>query len=286
METHLVSRDYKELEMLTLPKTKLIELQLEDGILHLTLNRPDVRNALSAELVSEIIETFETLDPSRVRAVVLRGAGGNFCAGGDIKDMAAMIAAKSDAPLASEKNVEAIAEYNLLAGKLFHAVNNAAPAVVAVLEGAVMGGGMGLACAADITIALQSTRFGLPETSLGLLPAQVAPFIRRRVGESFARLLGVLGGQFDAKQAQSMGLVHYLAEDEGELQRRLQEVLTKIKACAPKALCGAKKLMFERAPEEDDPKRLGMLFASSMVGEEAREGTAAFVEKRKPSWNQ
>jgi isohexenylglutaconyl-CoA hydratase len=273
--------------MFTLPKTKLIELQMEDGFLYLTLNRPEVRNALSAALVSEIIETFEALDPSSVRAVILRGAGGNFCAGGDIKDMAAMIAAKSDAPLASEKNVEALAEYNLLAGKLFHAVNNAAPAVVAVLEGAVMGGGMGLACAADITIALKSTKFGLPETSLGLLPAQVAPFIRRRVGESNARLLGVLGGQFDATRAQAMGLVHYVADCETELQEQLLDVLNRIRACAPNALCGAKKLMFEpTTPDQDDPRHLGLLFAKSMVGAEAREGTAAFVEKRKPSWNQ
>lgn len=273
--------------MLTLPETKFIELHFDDDFLHLTFNRPEARNALSAALVLEIIATFKALDASQVRAVILRGAGGNFCAGGDINDMNAMIASTSDGPPASDKNVQAIAEYSLLGGELFHTVNNAAPAVVAVLEGAVMGGGMGLACAADITIALKTTKFGLPETSLGLLPAQVAPFIRRRVGESHARLLGVLGGQFDATQAHAMGLVHYLAENETELQERLEAVLKRIKACAPSALCGAKRLMFEsRTPDEDTPGKLGMLFAKSMVGEEAREGTAAFIEKRKPSWSQ
>jgi isohexenylglutaconyl-CoA hydratase len=268
-----------------MPKTKFIELQLSDGVLHLTLNRPEVRNALSAELVLEIIAAFATLD-ARIRAVVLRGAGGNFCAGGDIKDMAAMIAAKSDAPLTDERNVEAIAEYNLLAGKLFHAVNNAAPPVVAVLEGAVMGGGMGLTCAADVTIALKTAKFGLPETSLGLLPAQVAPFIRRRVGESNARLLGVLGGHIDAIEAERIGLVHYVANDELGLQEKLAEVLTKIRACAPLASAAAKKLMFEQTEaQNEDPKHLGLLFARAMVGDEAREGTAAFVGKRKPEWN-
>lgn len=266
--------------MLTLPRTKHIDLRLDDSVLNLTMNRPEARNAMSAEMVAEITEAFDSLEDSGVRAVVLRGAEGNFCSGGDVKDMAALLER-------SQKNdLEFVTRYNAAAGKLFSKVNKAPLAVIAVLEGAVMGGGLGLACAADITIALRNARFGLPETSLGLIPAQVSPFIRHRIGESYARLLAVMGGQFDAAWARQIGLVHFLVEDERESNEKLAEVLSNIKSCAPQALATAKRLMFDPVTSvTDDPDRLGLLFAKTMVGDEAREGTTAFIEKRKPEWN-
>jgi isohexenylglutaconyl-CoA hydratase len=262
----------------SLPETTQISLNIEDGVMHLTLNRPESRNAINSEMVSEVIAVFRQLAALEVRTVVLRGAGGNFCAGADIKDMNALI------KHAKSNELDAIAKINGSAGTLFHTVNNAPQAVVAVVEGAVMGGGMGIACSADIVIAMANTKFALPETGLGLLPAQVAPFVRNRIGNSYARLLAVQGGQFDAEQAHRFGLVHYVVKDETELQETLAQVLKKIKGCAPKALATAKALMMPDSLLKQDPESLGMLFAKAMVGDEAQEGTQAFIEKRKPKW--
>jgi len=265
--------------MLTVPRTKQIDLRLDADVMHITLSRPEIRNAISAEMLSELADAFSTLDDVGARAVVLRGAGGNFCAGGDLKEMSSLLKQVQDNDRAG------IARHNALAGNLFHTINNAPQAVIAVLEGAVIGGGIGLACAADIAIALRSARFGLPETGLGLVPAQIAPFLRRRVGESQARLLAVTGGQIDAETAERIGLVHYLVDDEKELQCTLAEALRKINDCAPEALAVAKQLMFEPGSLESvKPERLGIVFARAMSSAEAAEGIAAFLEKRKPKW--
>jgi isohexenylglutaconyl-CoA hydratase len=267
--------------MQVISNTSCLEARIEAQVLFLTLNRPAVRNALSAELVSELSETFAKLSAgNEVRAVVIRGSGDNFCAGGDIKDMKALIQRSNNGDL------DFIANYNSAAGKLFHLVNEAPLAVIALLEGAVLGGGLGLACAADICIALPGARFGLPETGLGLIPAQVAPFIRRRIGESNARLLAISGGQIDRSEAKRIGLVHYLAEDEEQLAQTLSQLLTNIKDCAPQALATAKHLMFTPdSREAETPQQLARLFAEAMRSQEALEGTAAFAERRKPRWN-
>ncbi len=261
--------------------TKLIDSKVEDQVLFLTLNRPEARNALNAELVAELSETFAKLQKnSQVRAVVIRGAGNDFCAGGDIKDMKALIQHSQDGDL------EFIANYNLAAGTLFHLINDTPCPVIAVVEGAVLGGGLGLACAADVCISLPDARFGLPEVGLGLIPAQVASFVRRRIGESNARALVISAGQIDATHASRIGLVHHLVDTQDELALLLDKLLSDIKACAPHALATAKRLMFTSdSVEADTPQRLARLFAGAMLSKEAKEGTAAFVEKRKPRWN-
>ena len=127
-----------------------------------------------------------------VRVVVLRGAGGHFCAGADIKDMAT-----ARMRLAADPN--AIAAVNASFGELCADYARTGLAVVAVLEGTVMGGGFGLACVADVTIAGESAVFRLPETSLGVVPAQIAPYLVERLGTSQARRLAVTGGRIDAE---------------------------------------------------------------------------------------
>lgn len=265
--------------MQVLSQTAEIDLHQEGEVLYVTLNRPDVRNAMNLAMVEQLTTTFASLPASATRAVVLRGAAGNFCAGGDIKDMSALL------KYSKQKEIDAIVRFSASAGELFHMVNQLPQAVIAILEGAVVGGGMGLACVADICIAHSSARFGLPETSLGILPAQVAPFIRQRLGESKARLLAVLGGTIDAALAYQLGLVHYLTADDANTEELLADVLAKIRACAPGALAQAKQLMMNPS-ELQDPQALAVLFAQSLVGAEAAEGTAAFMEKRKPVWNQ
>ena len=141
-----------------------------DGpVLHITLNRPERRNAMSLGMVLELREALSRAEADGVtRAVVLRGAGGHFCSGGDIADMAAARQRLADRP-------DALVEVNRAFGELCVAYATTGLAVVAVCEGTVMGGGFGLACVADVTLADDTVRFRLPETGLGLVPAQVAP---------------------------------------------------------------------------------------------------------------
>lgn len=266
---------------MTLPDTQTLQLRRDGNVLHLHFNRPDARNAMNGEVLAELIAVFDVLASREdIRAVVLRGNGGHFCAGGDIKDFARLRELpKTDA-------VDPVAQFNRRFGHMLQRVNDAPQATVAVLEGAVLGGGFGLACVVDVAIARQDASFGLPETGLGILPAQIAPFVVARIGLSQARRLGVCGARFDGAEAQRLGLVHFVEPDAASLDRRLAEVLTQIRRCAPQANAQTKRIMLAVGQRElgailDDA---ATRFSEAMAGAEAAEGMKAFIEKRLPQW--
>ncbi len=269
---------------LQLPNTTQIELRLDHGVLHLTLARPDARNAMSLQMIDEIRQVVAAIREERdVRVLVFRGAGGNFCAGGDIKDMAA---ARSSNWTPGEP--DPVAATNRGFGDLMLEVDRAPQAVVAIIEGAVLGGGFGLACVADVAIARADASFGLPETGLGFPPAQIAAFLVRRIGLSQARRLAVTGGRFDGRMALEIGVVHAVAVDEEGIARELEAVLTQIRRCAPGAIAATKHIMAQvgtMAIEQvlDDAADR---FAAAVRGPEGAEGTMAFISKRKPVWAQ
>ena len=260
-----------------LPSCETLLLNLEGGVLHVTLNRPDSRNAMSLVMVGELRTTLEAVrhDPN-VRALVLRGAGGHFCAGGDIKDMAG----------ARAKGGDAYRELNRAFGALLEEAQAAPQVLVAVLEGAVLGGGFGLACVSDVAIAASSAKFGLPETTLGILPAQIAPFVVRRIGLTQARRLALTAARFDGAEALRLGLVHFCEGDDQALVDRLAECLQQVRQCAPDANAATKALLLATETEH----LAGLLdraagqFAEAVLGSEGVEGTMAFVQKRKPKW--
>lgn len=263
-----------------LPATTTLRLERDRDVLHVWLARPEVRNAMNGVLIGELEATFAAIaDDRSVRAVVLRGDGGNFCAGGDVKDM---VATRS-APVAN--GVDPIAAYNRRFGAVISAVERAPQVTVAVLEGAVLGGGFGLACVVDIAIAKHDASFGLPETGLGIPPAQIAPFVVRRIGLSQAKRLALTGARFDGRAAKELGVVHEVVDDR-TLNDTLSEVLTQIRRCAPGANAATKAIMMQvgttALPEllDDAAAR----FAAATRGAEAAEGMMAFVQKRKPSW--
>ena len=255
--------------------------------LHVTLNRPESRNAMSLQMVAELQQILRAAEatagaPNAVRVVVLRGAGGHFCAGADLKDMAG---ARMRSMQKAEGAPDPIAEVNAEFGRLCAAYANTPLAVVAVVEGTVMGGGFGLACVADVAIASDTASFRLPETSLGVVPAQIAPFLVERLGYSQAKRLAVTGGRLDATAASALGLVHEVTDTEG-LQAALDKVLSDILACAPGALAATKALM-QRArfePAHALVADAAAVFAQSAQGPEGIEGMTAFIQKRKPNW--
>ena len=214
------------------------------------------------------------------RVVILTGAGGHFCAGADLQDMA--LARQRE--LAGES--EAIAAVNARFGALCGAFARTGIATVAVLEGTVMGGGLGLACVVDVALAGQGAQLRLPETSLGVVPAQIAAFLVERVGASQARRLAVTGGKLDAAQALAIGLVHEVHADGAALDGALAATLAQILRCAPGAIAATKALMARalHTPSADLVEDAARLFARAARGPEGIEGMTAFLQKRAPAW--
>ncbi len=270
--------------MSALPACETLHLERDGWRLHVTLDRPKARNAMSFAMVHELSAVFTAIaDDRSIRAVILRGRDGNFCAGGDIKDMAA---ARSAEPGPDGK--DPLAASNRIFGAMLRQVEAAPQAVIAIVEGAAMGGGFGLCCVSDVAIADATTaRFRLPETSLGIPPAQIAPFIVRRLGLTQARRLAVTGGNLDAKQALALGLVHLVAEP-ASLQQQLDAVLADLARCAPEAVAMTKHLVLAAAGGGDtiDPllDAAADMFAHAARGPESIEGMTAFLQKRPPAW--
>ncbi|KQZ78420.1 MULTISPECIES: enoyl-CoA hydratase-related protein [unclassified Pseudomonas] len=263
--------------MSTLPDCQTLLLELHNGVLHVTLNRPQSRNAMSLQMVAELRAVLAAIHDDRtVRALVIGGAGGHFCAGGDIKDMAN----------ARTQGSSAHRDLNRVFGALLQEVQHAPQVVICVLQGAVLGGGFGLACVSDIAITEHSAQFGLPETSLGLLPAQIAPFVVQRIGLTQARRLALTAARFDGTQARRMGLVHFVEHDPQALAERLDEVLAHVLCCAPQANAATKKLLLASAGQPSDAllDQAAEWFSEAVTGAEGVEGTMAFVQKRKPGW--
>ena len=259
-----------------------IQLEQQGSILTLWLNRPESRNAMSLKMVTAIQQVFSQIaDDVSIRAVILRGQGGHFCAGGDIKDMAGL-----GVEVANSGSLQAYVDFNRSFGAMIEQVDQAAQTVVAVLEGAVLGGGFGLACVSDIAISRDTAQFGLPETGLGILPAQIAPFVVKRIGLTQARRLALLGLRFDGKTALDLGVVHQVASNETELEQQLEQTIQQIKRAAPLASRATKALLHRTLNEPLDQllDDAAQQFADAVAGAEGQEGTMAFIQKRNPSW--
>ncbi|WP_433736344.1 enoyl-CoA hydratase/isomerase family protein [Pseudomonas putida] len=260
-----------------LPDCQTLLLDQHNGVLHITLNRPQCRNAMSLQMVTELRAVLTAVRDNRaVRALVIAGVGGHFCAGGDLKDMAN----------ARAQGATAYRELNRAFGALLEETQQAPQVVITVLQGAVLGGGLGLACVSDIAMADHQAQFGLPETSLGLLPAQIAPFVVQRIGLSQARRLALTAARFDGTQARRMGLVHFVEQDPQALAERLDEVLAHVLCCAPGANAATKKLLLASAvqPTGELLDEAAEWFSEAVTGAEGVEGTMAFLQKRKPGW--
>ena len=263
-----------------LPACEEILLKVEDGILYLTLNRPQKRNAMNDALVSEIMQTFDAIEQSRdIRAVVLRGTGGHFCAGGDISGM-------NKITQTPEQAKQAAWDFNRAFGRMITRVNRAPQVVITLLEGAVLGGGFGLACISDVAIADSGAKLAMPETGLGIPPAQIAPFVVMRIGLTHTRRLALLGERIGGEEAVRLGLVHYVTEGEEAMQSKLDEVLAKLKRCAPNATAITKKLILDVGSTDLESllDRASDDFSAAINSDEGRDGTLAFIEKRKPFW--
>lgn len=247
--------------------------------LKVTLNRPDVRNALSPDMMAELAQAFaEARDDTGIRALVLSGAGGNFCAGGDFRNMQ-----KSDA--ARGVGTADTAASNRRFGTFLDEASRFPKALITLLEGACMGGGVGLVAVSDWVIAERTAQIGTPEVTVGIVPAQITPFIVARIGTAHGRRLAAFGLRLGAEEAARIGLVHELADGRDDLLAKGVAAVNQVLRCAPAAVAETKDLvrLSEREPLDATLDAASHMFARSQAGD-AKEGIGAFLEKRKPAW--
>ncbi len=252
-------------------------LARRDGFVeHVTLNRPEVRNAFNEAVIEELTEWAHLASrPGGPRAVVLAGAGPSFSAGADVSWMSRMI--------------EYSREDNLRdAGKLsamFAALDSLPCPLVGRVQGAALGGGCGLVAVCDIVAAADNAVFGFTEVKLGIVPAVISPFALAKIGRSAARELFLTGARFSAARAQAIGLVHAVVP-EASLDETVKSIVGEILSAGPEAVSTAKQLVrsvWGRTPQEAAALTTEAI-ATRRVSAEGQEGLRAFLEKRRASW--
>ena len=246
---------------------------------HMTLNRPEVRNAFNADMIGEITDWAAqvTAAAGELRAVVLSGAGKVFCAGGDAAWMAETV---------SYSEAENLRDAQALSN-MFRAVDQVPLAVVGRVHGAAMGGGAGLAAVCDIVVAAEDALFGFTEVRLGLIPAVVSSFVIPKIGQSAARELFLTGARFPASRAREIGLVHAVVAA-ADLDAAVARYLTELAAGGPEAIAAAKTLIktVSGMVEPDDAAAFTAgAIAARRTSPEGQEGLRAFLDKRPPRWS-
>ncbi len=248
------------------------------GIAIVTLNRPEVHNAFNAELIAELTDVFAMIaDQTSIRMMILRGEGPSFSAGADLSWMKlAALNSRDD----NETDAQRLAEMLL---QLYEMPQM----TLALVHGTAMGGGAGLVAACDVAIAMAGTKFSFSEVRLGLTPATISPFVIEAIGPRWARALFVTAESFDAAYAEKIGLIQYTAQTADEMAELEEHVAKLVFSAAPGAIADAKKLVRDyshRPIDREIGHKTAKRIAARRASEEGKEGIAAFLEKRPPSW--
>jgi methylglutaconyl-CoA hydratase len=249
------------------------------GVLTLCMNRPGVHNAFDADMIRELNDLLRAADDNdTVRMVVITGTGSCFSAGADLNWMRSQVIASQDE---NERDALRLA-------KLMRSLNYLSKPTIARINGAAFGGGLGLIAACDITVAVDSARFGLTEARLGLAPAVISPYVIRRIGEANARRYFLSAERFDSQRAYDIGLIQQSVAVE-QLDDAIEENINQVLKSGPSAVNHCKQLVFKIAGHNADSQKItdeytARLIASLRVSAEGQEGLAAFLEKRKPGW--
>jgi methylglutaconyl-CoA hydratase len=258
------------------PMAESIRLVVSEGIAHVTLARPEARNAFDAETIERLHEVFARITAADdVRAVVLAGEGKVFCGGADIKWMRESLELSFDANVADAERMS----------DMYRAIDNCPKPVIGQIHGAALGGGAGLAAVCDIAIAADDAIFGFTEVKLGIIPAVISPFVLAKIGVSHARALFLTGERFDARRAKHIGLVHEVVPAV-ELGAAVEHCLQELFTAGPAAVRAAKLLIRRVIDNDYDDSRAitARAIAQQRIGTEGQEGLRAFLERRQASF--
>ena len=259
----------------------MIRIETRGAYVFATLDSPATRNALSDVMVSGLSDAVALAGSSPdVRALVIRGAGGTFCAGGDFSRFRELMATP-----APSGGADPIAVFNRGFGAMLERLQESLVATIAVVEGAAMGGGVGLVAACDFVLASSTAQFGMPEVTLGLPPAQIAPFIAARLGHGAALRLMLTGRRITAAQARACGLADEVFEPEA-LDDHVNALLVELGRAEPAALRATKAILQKRRTEALAPTLAfaSLAFAAALRSGTASEGLGALSAKRAAAW--
>jgi methylglutaconyl-CoA hydratase len=255
---------------------KTLELTYDGRIATITLNRPDKRNAISYELIEDLLCAFDNVAKSPALVLILTGAGRAFCSGMDLENLQALIGRSPEQNLQDSQ----------LMARLFRTLYDFPKPTIAAVNGAAIAGGMGLATLCDFTLAIPDAKFGYTEVRIGFVPAIVSAFLLRQVGEKIARDLLLTGRLFDAEEARRIGLVTEIVAAD-KLITRAHELAAQLMENSPASLLFTKRLLSEAARSELDRRIDASVRENAAIRATAdfREGISSFLKKRKPKWS-
>ncbi|MEW4982624.1 MAG: crotonase/enoyl-CoA hydratase family protein [Cycloclasticus sp.] len=256
-------------------KTNILDVDSR-GVAYVTFNRPSVHNAMSAEFIQEVQHICARIESdNNIRVVVLTGAGDSFCAGGDLKWMESNI---------TKTRAERVEETGELA-KMLAALNGLSKPLIGRIQGPAYGGGVGMISVCDISIGVDTAKFGLTEVKLGLTPATISPYVVKRMGSANARRNFFNSRIFGAAEAKSIGLLSEVVSMD-ELDDAIEKEVKMILKCAPGAIASTKKLIdyVDTHTAADNRIYTAANLADAWETEEGKEGIDAFLNKRKASW--
>lgn len=255
----------------------MIKVEIKDKVARIILNRPEVHNALSPEMINELTEVFSKFQTDKsVRVIILCGEGKSFCAGADLNYMKSMINASY------EENLEDADKL----GKMFKTIYDTSIPVIAKVQGSAFGGGIGLISVCDIGLSVNEAKFSLSEAKIGLVPGVISPFVIRKVGFSNASRYFITSERFDANQAKEIGLISEVINDVSKLDEKIEEITETIINNGPQAVSECKKLIRDVIDKniEEALESSKKYIAGCRISKEGQEGMKAFFEKRTPSW--
>jgi methylglutaconyl-CoA hydratase len=257
-------------------KYTTLYLTYDAGLATITLNRPEKRNAISYELIADLLQALDEVGKSPAQVLILTGAGKAFCSGMDLENLKALIGRSPEQNLKDSQTMV----------QLFRSLYEFPKLTIAAVNGAAIAGGAGLALLCDFTLAVSEAKFGYTEVRIGFVPAIVSTFLLRQVGEKQARDLLLTGRIIGAEEAQRMGLVNEIVPPE-KLMARAQELAVQIMESSPTSLRLTKRLLTEHARAELDAQLEGAVRENAAIRatEDFREGITSFLEKRKPRWS-
>lgn len=255
---------------------KTLQLAYSSGVATITLNRPEKRNAISYELIQDLLAAFAEVEKSSALVLILTGAGKAFCSGMDLENLKALIGRTPEQSLEDSK----------IMSRLFRTLYDFPKPTIAAVNGAAVAGGTGLATLCDFTLAAPEAKFGYTEVRIGFVPAIVSTFLLRQVGEKVARDLLLTGRLFDAEEARRIGLVNEIVPSD-QLLKRANDLAAQIMENSPASLLYTKRLLSTAARAELDAQIDVAVRENAAIRSTAdfREGISSFLEKRKPKWS-
>ena len=255
-----------------------LEFEIKNKIITIWLNRPEVHNAFNSTMLNELVDILTAVNSDQtIRVVIFTGRGKSFSAGADLNWMKEMI----------DYNYEENLQDSSMISKVFYNIYTLNKPVIAAINGAAIGGGMGFVGASDIVVAADTAKFSLSEVKIGVVPACISPYLIRKVPEGVLKELFISGMRFDAQKALAVNLINYCVAPDQLMEFALAKA-AELKKCGPNAIALCKQLFYD-VPEMDLRKaydHTAEVIARLRISDEAQEGMKAFLEKRTPSWKE